>query len=123
MAQRTTLITYSVPTNEVGVASSVLALVRNIAGAFGIAVFATILNNSIENHLLSLSQNTIINTLTPQIYSSTVGLIILKAQVLAYITVFKIAALIIFIGAIAAIFIKTSEEEKKFSRNPNTSIK
>ena len=46
MAQRTNIIASIVPQNEIGVASSILALARNIAGAFGIAVFGTILNNS-----------------------------------------------------------------------------
>ena len=46
MAQRTNVIAAVVPTEEIGIASSILALGRNIAGAFGIAVFGTILTNS-----------------------------------------------------------------------------
>ncbi|HSD12666.1 MAG TPA: DHA2 family efflux MFS transporter permease subunit, partial [Patescibacteria group bacterium] len=48
MAQRTSIIASAVPPSEIGVASSVLALARNIAGAFGIAVFGTILKNVTE---------------------------------------------------------------------------
>jgi len=39
MAQRTNIIATVVPTHEIGMASSVLALARNVAGAFGIAIF------------------------------------------------------------------------------------
>ena len=53
MAQRTSLIASIVPENEVGIASSVLALVRNIAGAFGIALFGTILTSSVKNNVFS----------------------------------------------------------------------
>src|SRR5207249_660370 len=45
MAQRTNIIASVVPDHEIGVASSILALARNIAGAFGISIFATVLNN------------------------------------------------------------------------------
>jgi len=38
MAQRTNIIASVVPQSEIGIASSLLALVRNISGAFGIAV-------------------------------------------------------------------------------------
>lgn len=106
MSQRTSLITSSVPAHEVGIASSVLALARNIAGAFGIAIFATILNNSVGSHIISIAQNTVINALTPAVYSTVAGLIILKAQVAAYATVFEVSSLIVFIGAIAALFMK-----------------
>jgi EmrB/QacA subfamily drug resistance transporter len=112
MAQRTTLITSSVPPHEVGIASSVLALARNIAGAFGIAIFATILNNATENHVISIAQNTIINIVTPETISQATGLIILKAQVSAFITVFNISAIIVLIGAIAALFLKVKNEIK-----------
>ena len=45
MAQRTSIVASVVDPHEIGIASSVLALVRNIAGAFGIAIFGTILSN------------------------------------------------------------------------------
>ena len=46
MAQRTNLVAVAVPQNDIGEASAVLALVRNISGAFGVAIFSTILDNS-----------------------------------------------------------------------------
>src|SRR6185437_8537863 len=46
--------TGSVPLKHVGVASSVLALSRNLAGAFGAAIFATILSTSTTTHLIQL---------------------------------------------------------------------
>ena len=54
MAQRTNVIASVVPQSEIGVASSVLALVRNISGAFGIAIFATIFNSRITSNVLSI---------------------------------------------------------------------
>ena len=50
MAQRTSIIASSVPRSEIGVASSVLALVRNIGGAFGIAIFGTLLNSLTQSN-------------------------------------------------------------------------
>ena len=56
MAQRTNIIASVVPQSEIGIASSILALVRNIAGAFGIAIFATILNNRITTNVLTINR-------------------------------------------------------------------
>jgi len=110
MAQRTAAIASSVPKDEIGVASSVLALARNIAGAFGIAIFATILSNLIKNNVLQIAKNTVIHSMDPNVYKGVVSLIILKAQVLAYKEVFEIGALVVFIGAIAALFLKIKHE-------------
>ena len=54
MAQRTNIIASVVDQHEIGIASSVLALARNIAGAFGIAVFATILTSVTNSEVLRL---------------------------------------------------------------------
>ena len=115
MAQRTSLIAFAVPEHEVGIASSILALARNIAGAFGIAIFATILSNSIENHVLSLAQNTVVHSTDHSVYQKVVGLIILKAQILGYAEVFYVAAFVLVVGAIAALFInaQTKQEERR----------
>lgn len=110
MAQRTSAIAAVVPENEIGVASSVLALARNIAGAFGIAIFATILNNATNNNILRISKNTIINSVNPSIYQKVVALIILKGEVSAYVTVFTVAAALVFLGSIAAWFIRVPKE-------------
>jgi len=110
MAQRTNAIAAVVPTEEIGVASSVLALARNIAGAFGIALFGTILTNVTNAKVLQISQHSNINSLDPTAYKQFIGLIILKAQVSAYAYVFLLASGLLFIGAIAAIWIKIEKE-------------
>lgn len=111
MAQRTSLIASIVPDNEVGIASSVLALVRNIAGAFGIALFGTILSNNIEGNVLKIAHYSTLHSTDPVVISQFISLITLKAQIMAYATVFKISALIVFVGAGLALFIKV--EQKK----------
>jgi hypothetical protein len=47
------------------VASSILALVRNVAGAFGISAFATILTNATENSMAAIARYSIVNTTNP----------------------------------------------------------
>ena len=112
MAQRTSLIASIVPENEVGIASSILALVRNIAGAFGIALFGTILASATKINVLNLAHNSLIRSTDPKIFSEFVSLIILKAQVLAYSTVFQISALIVLIGAALSLMIKVDEKKE-----------
>ena len=107
MAQRTSLITNSVRTEEVGVASSILALARNIAGAVGIAVSGTLVINLSNSKIIALSQNSVIHALQPAQMAQAIGLIELKAQISAYATVFEVSAIIVFIGAIAALWIKS----------------
>ncbi len=111
MSARTNLIASSVPSDKVGTASSIFVLFRNVAGAFGVAVFATILSNKIENNVLDIAKNTIINSHTPIIYKTVVSLIILKAEVSAYADVFIIASILLFIGAIIALFIKIKNKK------------
>jgi MFS family permease len=115
MAQRTSLIASIVPEHEVGIASSILALVRNIAGAFGIALFGTILSNATKNNILNLAHNSVIHSTNPHVFGQFVTLITLKAQVLAYSTVFQISALIVLVGAALALLIKV--EERKDGKN------
>ncbi len=110
MAQRTSAIANAVPQNEIGIASSILALTRNISGAFGIAIFATILDNRITSNIIRTAQHTVINSINPTVYQKVAGLIILKSEVSAYSYVFWISALVVFIGAIMALFIKITKE-------------
>jgi DHA2 family multidrug resistance protein len=112
MAQRTNAIAAAVPPEEIGIASSVLALVRNIAGAFGIAIFATILTYSTESHVLSIAQHSTVHTTDPHIYAQAVSLVILKAQMSAYHVVFMTAALLLLVGAVSSLFINIKEERK-----------
>jgi len=112
MAQRTNIIASLVPQHEMGVASSILALARNIAGAFGIAVFGTILQNATNSNVLNIAQRSFVNvknTLTMQQFT---GLIILKAEVSAYVEVFVISSALLLIGAFAALTIKVHHERK-----------
>jgi hypothetical protein len=108
MAQRTSIITTVVPESEMGMASGVLALVRNISGAFGVALFATILNYSVKSNVLSIAANSFVTN--PALRGTVTELIILKAQVEGYDTVFLVASILIFVGAISALFLKTGNE-------------
>ena len=113
MAQRTSAISSLVPASEMGVASSILALARNIAGAFGIAVFNTILNNSIERNVLNISQMSIFNGTDVNTYQQFIALITFKAQIDAYSTVFWVGAVILFIGAFSALFLNVKNTDSK----------
>ncbi len=117
MSQRTNLIAAAVPEKEIGVASSVLALARNIAGAFGIALFATILNKAIESNVLEIARYSTVNIMSPLIYSQAASLIILKSQIAGYKTVFICASALILFGAIIAIFTDPGEDA-----NPNVKV-
>lgn len=110
MAQRTQAIAAAVPQSEIGVASGVLALVRNIAGAFGIAVFATILQNVTYSNVLEIAKNSVLNVHTPAAIAQFTGLIELKAQVAAYADIYTISAALLLFGAALALFIKTPEK-------------
>jgi hypothetical protein len=112
MAQRTNIIAAVVPEEEIGISSSVLALARNIAGAFGIAFFATIIRYTTEDQVMNLAQNTIINTSDPLVYAQVMNLVILKAQIMAYRMDFYIASLILLLGAFAALFLKVDKDLK-----------
>ncbi|MFA5871631.1 MAG: DHA2 family efflux MFS transporter permease subunit [Parcubacteria group bacterium] len=113
MAQRTNIIASIVPDNEIGIASSILALARNIAGAFGIAIFATILNNTTNSNVLTTAARSFVNLKdNPLVMEQFVSLIILKAQIQAYGKVFAVASVFLLIGAIAALSIKVKNENK-----------
>lgn len=105
MAQRTNIVAAAVKPEEIGIASSILALVRNIAGAFGIALFGTLLNSSIENNVLAINQLSSFQGTDPLQYQQFVALMTLKAQINGYNTVFEIAAAMVIVGAFLAYFI------------------
>jgi len=111
MAQRTNIITAVVPEDEIGSASSVLALGRNIAGAFGIAIFTTILNNAINSNLLSTAYNSSIKITNSTIFQQGMGLIILNSEISAYRVVFITSSVILLIGAFLALFINVPKEK------------
>lgn len=105
-AALTQAATGSVPIQEVGIASSILALSRNLAGAFGIAIFATILSNNTTGQLLAIQAHSVINTSDPNILKIIPGLMVTKANVRAYGTVFVWAAVFVLFGGIASLFLK-----------------
>lgn len=111
MAQRTSIIAAAVPAEEIGVASSVLALVRNIAGAFGIALFATVQQESAKNELLAIAQNSIVNTADPLLRTQIIALMELKAQIVSYHTVFIISGCILLLGVVVALTLKVKEKK------------
>ena len=112
MAQSTNIVASAAPKEEIGEASSVLALVRNIAGAFGIAIFTSVISNTTASNIISLAQNTVINVKTPTVYSEVAALIILKAQVMSYQTSFLISALLMLLAAAIALLIPKIKIEK-----------
>jgi MFS family permease len=82
----------------------ILALVRNIAGAFGISLFATILNNRMEDVIIQVSRFSIINTTNPLLRGEAMILMTLKAQIDGFRTVFLIGAAVVFASAVYAYF-------------------
>ena len=110
MAQRTNVVASVVPQSEIGIASSILALVRNISGAFGIAIFATILNDRTNANVLSINSFSKLSSHIPINIQKYVALIELKAQVDAYDYVFLIATIIIFLGSFTILFLKLKNE-------------
>jgi DHA2 family multidrug resistance protein len=110
MAQRTNIVAVVVPQSEIGEASAILALVRNISGAFGVAIFSTILNNVINGNVFAIARQSVLNGSGAHLTQQFVALILLKAQVGGYATVFQIASAIVFVGAFAAFFINVPKE-------------
>ena len=110
MAQRTNIIASVVPQSEIGIASSILALVRNIAGAFGIAIFATLLNNRIYNNVLAINNFSKLYSHIPLDIQKYISLIVLKAQIDAYDYVFLVASIIVFVGSFTILFLKLKKE-------------
>lgn len=118
MAQRTQSIAAAVPVEEIGVASSVLALVRNISGAFGVALFGTILNATIKDKVINIAQSSYIEVeRTVTTVKELTGLIILKAQIASYAQVFEYASLLMFVGSVLAFFVKVDKKKEEASRH------
>ncbi len=111
MAPLTNAATSTVPVHEIGIASSVLSLARNIAGAFGIAIFATILTNNFDQQLINLQKYSVINTTNPRVYPVIYTLMALKANILSFSTVFYTVVFFMIAGAIAALFVKESKRD------------
>lgn len=100
-----------VPMQEVGIASSVLALVRNIAGAFGVAIFATILSNSVNLKLMNVQKFTVINTFDSNILKQAAFLMAMKANIGSFNIVFISSSLVTLFGAFSSLFLKETTKE------------
>ena len=109
MAQRTNIIASVVDPHEIGIASSILALTRNIAGAFGIAIFGTILSYKVESNILTINRFSTLLSHDPHVIQTYIGLIILKAQISAYNFVFVMASALVLCGSVAILFLKVKE--------------
>ncbi len=110
MAQRTNIVASVVDQHEIGIASSVLALVRNIAGAFGIAIFGTILTNRINSNVLTINSLSFLHSHALPEMQKYISLVILKAQVDAYSYVFLVSSIIVFIGSFTVLWLKIKNE-------------
>ncbi len=116
LAPLTSASTNAVPLHEVGMSSGLLNLARNIGGAFGIAIFSTLLANAINSNVLVVAQNSHILGTAPAIQAIATQLIILKADILSYETVFRYASLAMFGGAFVALFfLRTTQSDKEMS--------
>jgi len=105
IAPLTTISTTAVPTHEIGMSSGLLNLVRNIGGAFGIAIFGTLLTNLTNANVLVVAQNSVIRSAAPSALAQGAGLIILKADLLSYGSVFVWAAGAMVLGGLAALLL------------------
>lgn len=110
MAPLTNAATSTVPMEEVGIASSVLALARNISGAFGVAIFATILTDSLTSNLMAIQRFSSVNTSSLLVMQQLMGLMVIKANIVSFATVFRTAIFFMIVGGFAALFIKTKRK-------------
>lgn len=116
MSQRTSIIANVVPHDEIGIASSILALARNIAGAFGIAIFGTILQNATKSKMADVIKFSNLNIHSVADMSKAIGLMSLKAQISAYGVIFITSAVIVAIGAVLALMIKVRKSDSLTSK-------
>lgn len=110
MSQRTNLVATAVPHAKIGEASAVLALVRNIAGAFGVAIFSTLLTNSENSGVIATAQHSVLNVVNSVTMQQFIALIELKAQIAGYATVFEVAAIVVMLGSFIALLITVPKE-------------
>lgn len=118
MAQRTNIIATVVSHDEVGEASAILALVRNIAGAFGVAIFSTLLDNLTNANVLRISGESVLHAVGAGANATQqfIALILVKAEVDAYASVYWIATIVIFIGSFTAFLIRIPNELEEVRR-------
>jgi len=112
MAPLTNASTTAVPIHQVGMSSGLLNLARNIGGAFGIAIFGTLLTNLTNSNVLAVAAHSVIRSTDPNVIKQGTMLIILKADLLSYGTVFEFAALAMLLGGfLALILLKETSQD------------
>ncbi len=122
MGPLTNLATSSVPQNEVGIASAILNLTRNIAGAVSIAVFSTTLSNLILSNVLKVSAYSKLNVPLSQVKGVFPTLVVMKAQVLSYGQVFLYASMVMFLGAMLALLLDDIREKRRILSAENMPV-
>jgi DHA2 family multidrug resistance protein len=110
MAQRTNIIAAVVPQSEIGIASGILALARNIGGAFGIAIFGTVLINAENTNVISIAAHSVIRSVDPIVLHQGIALIELKAQVAAYGEVFLLGSVCMFLASLPVLLMRTQRD-------------
>jgi EmrB/QacA subfamily drug resistance transporter len=110
-APLTAVATNAVPGSDVGMASGILNLTRNIGAAVGIALFATILDNLVEGNVFELARGTVVEQAAPAVMTALPQLIAAKAQIDAYSTVFGIASIVMLIAGFVALALREPEGE------------
>ena len=86
--------------NNLGIALSLLAQVRYITGAFGISIFATVLNNSVYRNQLIIAKYSVVKTANLLLGMEAAGLMELKAEIDGYQIVVLVAGFIMLFGAL-----------------------
>lgn len=109
MAPLTNASTTAVPMHQIGMSSGLLNLTRNIGGAFGIAIFGTLLANATNSNVLTVAQNSQIRSTDPTVIAQGIRLVILKADLLSYGTVFIFASLAMAIGGALALLLLSNK--------------
>lgn len=94
---------------NIGMASGILNLVRNMGAALGIALFATVLDDLAETNLLDIAAGSVVNHVEPAVSALLPALAFTKAQIDAYGTVFALAAAIMLAGAVLSLTLGTSK--------------
>jgi len=110
MAQRTNIIASVVPQSEIGIASGILALARNIGGAFGIAIFGTVLLDSEKRNVIAIAARSVIHSVDPAIIRQGIALIEFKAQVAAYGEVFLLGSVCMFLAAFPVLLLRLNRD-------------
>jgi hypothetical protein len=110
MAQRTNIIASIVPQQEIGIASGILALFRNIGGAFGIAVFGTVLTNAENANVLSIAKHSVVRSSDPMVIHQGIALIELKAEIAAYGEVFLLGSICMFLAAFPILLMRAKQQ-------------